>query len=186
MDRTQDLLGRIRVGDVHARDALIGRYMPVLKGWASGRLPGHARGMADTDDVVQVALMRSLSRLDAFEYRHEGSFLAYLRQAVMNTIRQEVRRANRHPQGGHMDESRADLTASVVEKAIGHQTLERYEEALESLSEDQREAVILRLEFDLSYGEIAELTGRASANAARMFVVRGIVRLAEILRDRLA
>src|SRR5438552_2158922 len=71
-----------------------------------------------------------------------------------------------------------DPSASVVERAVGRETLERYEAALMELTADQREAAMLRLEFGLSYPEIAEAMGRASPNAARMLVVRALVHLA--------
>jgi hypothetical protein len=41
--------------------------------------------------------------------------------------------------------------------------------------------IIARLELGLSYPEIALSTGRTSANAARMAVVRALVRLTEAL-----
>jgi RNA polymerase sigma-70 factor (ECF subfamily) len=183
LETTMALLDRIRVGDRAAREQLLARYAPILRAWAHGRLPGHARGLADTDDVVQVTLLRSLSRLSEFEYRHEGAFLGYLRQGVLNAVRQEVRRARRRPTGELLEDTIADGAASVVEQAIGRETLERYETELVKLLPDQREAVILRFEFGLAYSEIAEAMGRPSANAARMLVVRALAQLAERLGD---
>jgi RNA polymerase sigma-70 factor (ECF subfamily) len=182
LESTVTLLERIRSGDEAARGALLGRYLPTLRAWAHGRLPPGARGMADTDDVVQIALIRALNRLEAFEYRHEGGFLAYLRHSVLNAIRQEIRRSTRKPPGVELGESHADPAESVTERVIGRETVERYEAALMELTEDQREAVMLRLEFGLSFPEIAEALGKPSANAARMLVVRGLVTLS----DRLA
>ncbi len=57
--------------------------------------------------------------------------------------------------------------------------MDRYDAALERLKPEEREAVISRVEFDLSYAELAEVLGKPSANAARMAVVRALVRLAE-------
>ncbi len=175
------LLERVRTGDAAAREALFERYLPVLRRWSHGRLPAYARGMADTDDLVQVTLSRALAHLDTFEYRHEGAFLAYLRQSVLNAVRQEIRRASRTPSGHEPDPERPDPGLSVVERVIGREAVERYERALLDLTEDQRQAVMLRLEFEYSYPEIAEAMGRPSANAARMMVVRALVRLAEVL-----
>jgi DNA-directed RNA polymerase specialized sigma24 family protein len=39
--------------------------------------------------------------------------------------------------------------------------------------------VISRVEFDLSYAELADVLGKRSPDAARMAVVRALVRLAE-------
>ncbi|MBI5711713.1 MAG: sigma-70 family RNA polymerase sigma factor [Candidatus Eisenbacteria bacterium] len=186
LESTFVLLERIRQGDPAARERLLARYLPILRSWAHGRLPAYARGMADTDDLVQITLVRALNRLEAFEQRHDGAFLAYLRQSVLNTLRQEIRRSVRHPSGAETDDARPDLSASVVEQVVGRETLALYEAALMELTEDQREAAILRLEFDLSYPEIAEAMGKSSANAARMLVVRALVRLSERLGERLA
>uniref|UniRef100_A0A832I4D2 Sigma-70 family RNA polymerase sigma factor n=1 Tax=Eiseniibacteriota bacterium TaxID=2212470 RepID=A0A832I4D2_UNCEI len=183
LETTVTLLQRIRAGDSAARDQLIARYLPLLRAWAHGRLPAGARGLADTDDLVQVTLLRALNRLETFEYRHEGGFLAYLRHSVLNAIRQEVRRARRKPPGEPLDDAQPDPGESVSSRVAQRETFERYEEALMELTEDQREAVMLRLEFGLSYPEIAEALGRPSANAARMLVVRGLVTLAERLAD---
>jgi len=177
------LLDRIRLGDAIAREQLFARYVPILRAWAHGRLPMNARGIADTDDVVQVTLMRTLSRLHEFEYRHEGAFLGYLRQGVLNAVRQEIRRSRRRPTGELVEDALADGAASVVERAIGREMLDRYESELLQLPADHREAIILRLEFGLSYAEIAEAMSRPSANAARMLVVRVLAQLAERLGD---
>ena len=183
LESTAALLERIRAGDAGARDRLVRRYLPVLQSWAHGRLPRGARGMADTADLVQVALYRALTRLEAFEPRHEGAFFAYLRQIVLNAVREEIRRATRRPSAPENASEPLDPSASVVERAIGQEMLECYEQALLRLAPDQREAVILRLECGLSYPEIAEAMGRPSANAARMLVARALVPLAEAMRD---
>jgi RNA polymerase sigma factor (sigma-70 family) len=181
LDSTYQLLQRIRGGESAARDQLLARYLPVLRAWAHGRLPAGARGMADTDDLVQVTLIRALNRLEAFEYRHEGAFLAYLRHSVLNAVRQEIRRARRKPTGMPIGESRPDPGESVTANVIGREMRERYEEALMDLTESQREAVMLRLEFGLSFPEIAQALGRPTPGAARLLVVRGLVKLAEQL-----
>jgi RNA polymerase sigma-70 factor (ECF subfamily) len=178
LESTLTLLDAIRAGDAAARERLIARYLPVLRAWAHGRLPAGARGLADTEDVVQVTLVRALNHLHRFEYRHEGALLGYLRQGVLNAIRQEIRRARRRPAGPAIEDGVPDRAASVVEQVVGRETLERYEAALMELTPDQREAVMLRLEFGYSYPEIAEAIERHSANTARMLVVRALVRLA--------
>lgn len=182
LETTMVLLDRIRVGDPVAREMLLARYLPILRAWAHGRLPANARGLADTDDVVQVTLLRALRRLDEFEYRHEGAFLSYLRQGALNTVRQEIRRSRRRPTSELLDDV-ADGAVSVVEQAIGREALERYEAELIKLEPDQREAVILRFEFGLAYAEIAEAMGRPSPNAARMLVVRALAQLAQGMGD---
>src|SRR3954449_3314208 len=92
-ETTLDLLTRARAGDRHALDRLVGRFLPSLERWARGRLPRWARDLADTSDIVQETLSRSFEKIEGFEYRGEGALQAYLRQAVMNRVRDEIRKA---------------------------------------------------------------------------------------------
>src|SRR6202035_2381849 len=94
---TFDLVERAKSGDGDALNRLFARYLPSLRRWASGRLPRWARDLMDTDDLVQETMIRAVKRLGAFESRHEGALQAYLRQAVVNRIRDEVRRSARLP-----------------------------------------------------------------------------------------
>ena len=55
IDTTAELLGRARSGDSDAEHLLLTRFLPLLQRWARGRLPGTARGLAETDDLVQVS-----------------------------------------------------------------------------------------------------------------------------------
>ena len=175
-----DLLARAQAGDQAAMDALMARYLPRLRRWASGRLPARARGMADTEDLVQDALLQTLKRIDGFEPRHEGALQAYLRQAVMNRLRDHLRSAARRPPGED-----ADIPgngASPLEVTIGLEAVERYERALASLRPDDRAAIVARVEMDCSNEEIAAALEKPSANAARMAVERALVRLAREMR----
>src|SRR5262245_66348163 len=95
LESTAALLALVRGGDAVARERLCARYLPMLTAWAHGRLPGHARALTDTDDLAQVVLMRALASIDRFEPRREGAFVAYLRRALLNAVRDEVRRAAR-------------------------------------------------------------------------------------------
>lgn len=177
------LLERVRGGDGRAREQLVARFLPLVRRWATGRLPGHARGLADTDDLVQVCLLRALDHVDEFEYRREGAFLAYLRRILLNSIRDEIRRSARRPTEDVEMATLPSADPSLLEQQIGRETMEAYEGALGRLTEAQQEAVIMRLEFGYSYPQIAEATGRATPNAARMLVARALVQLAEELDE---
>ena len=56
---------------------------------------------------------------------------------------------------------------------------ERYEAALASLSDDDREAIVARVELGGTYEEVAIALGKPSADAARMAVGRALLKLAE-------
>ncbi len=183
-ETTAALLELIRAGDQAATDRLLVRCLPARRRWAHGRLPTRARGMVDTDDLVQVSVLRALNQAGRFEPRREGAFLAYLRRILLNAVRDEIRRASRRPGGEEVSADLADPAVPAVEQLIGRETMEAYEEALAGLSDAQQEAVILRVEFGYTFPEIAEATGSPSANAARMTVARALVRLAEAMDDR--
>lgn len=179
LDSTFDLVERAKSGDSDALNRLFARFLPPLRRWASGRLPRWTRDLMDTDDLVQETVLRSVRRIDAFESRHEGALQAYLRQAVVNRIRDEVRRTKRSPIAAELDENKSDGQASPLDEAIGRQAVERYEAALERLRPEEREAVVARIEMDGSYQQVAQALGKPSADAARMAVSRALLRLAE-------
>jgi RNA polymerase sigma factor (sigma-70 family) len=183
LESTISLLGRIRQGDERARDLLLARYLPLLRRWAHGRLPSHARRLVDTDDLVQVSLIRSLNHMETFEPSREGAFLVYLRRAVLNAMRDEIRRSHPERHVGPTSEDVPDQVQSGLEAAIGRETVEHYEAALAELEEEPRQAVILRVEFGYTYEQIAEAIGKPTANAARMAVSRAMLRLAEAMRE---
>jgi RNA polymerase sigma-70 factor (ECF subfamily) len=185
VDTTFDLVERAKSGDDDALNRLFARYLPSLRRWASGRLPHWTRDLMDTDDLVQETVVRAVKRIDRFESRHEGALQAYLRQAIVNRIRDEVRRAKRSPAPSVLDDNAADPGASPLEAAIGEEALERYEAALAKLRPEEREAIVARVEMDGSYQDVAVALGKPSADAARMAVSRALLRLArEMSREQ--
>jgi len=179
LDSTVELVARAKDGDRDALDRLFARFIPPLRRWASGRLPHWTRGVMDTDDVVQETVIRAVGRIDAFEARHDGALQAYLRQAVMNRIRDEVRRTKRNPTSTVLNDDQVAATASPLDTAIGHEAVARYEAALARLRPEDQAAVVARIEMDGTYQDVAAALGKPSADAARMAVSRALLRLAE-------
>ncbi|HEY3042936.1 MAG TPA: sigma-70 family RNA polymerase sigma factor [Vicinamibacterales bacterium] len=179
VESTFDLVERAKKGDREALNQLFARFLPALRRWASGRLPRWTRDLMDTDDLVQETVFRAVKRMDSFESRHEGALQAYLRQAIVNRIRDEVRRTKRSPVATELDDNQTDHSDSPLEMAIGHEALERYEAALARLRPEEREAIVARVEMDGSYQQVAQALGKPSADAARMAVSRALLRLAE-------
>jgi len=183
IESTARLLERVRGGDPTARNDLVARYLPMLRRWSHGRLPRVARDITDTDDLVQVALIKALDKVEGFVPRREGAFLAYLRTTVLNSVRDELRQMAQRPGREPLDERLPTLEPSSVERAIGKEMLEAYEAALSALPEEHQEAVIMRVEFACTYQEIADALGKPTANAARMTVSRALLRLAEGMNE---
>jgi RNA polymerase sigma factor (sigma-70 family) len=177
-DTTLRLLEQARIGDAAALDALFARYVGPLRRWASGRLPRWARDAADTQDLVQETLLQTLKRIGDFEPKREGALQAYLRQAVMNRIKDVLRRHKRRGTPGVLDTGMEADGPSPVEAAIGTETADRYERALAKLRPDDREAIIARVELSCTYEELATALGKPSADAARKAAQQALVRLA--------
>ena len=173
------LVRRAHDGDEAARNELCARYMPRMMRWAHGRLPKSARGAMDTIDLVQDTFMRALQRLDRFDPRHPAAFQGYLRRTLMNIIIDAQRVVQRRGVAEAIDTARPALDPSPLEEAIGQETLDRYEAALNRLRDQDRVAVIMRIEMDCSYEEIMEAMGKPTPAAAHMAVSRALVRLAK-------
>jgi RNA polymerase sigma factor (sigma-70 family) len=182
VEATYDLVEQAKAGDREALDRLLARFLPALRRWASGRLPRASRDLMDTDDLVQETAWRAVKRINQFESRHEGALQAYLRQAIMNRIRDEIRHRHRVPPPRELDENKSDHSASPLDVAIGEEAVQRYEAALSRLRPDEREAIVARVEMESSYQDIAQALGKPSADAARMAVSRALLRLAEEMK----
>lgn len=176
-----ELIRRAQTGDSSALEVLLERYRPRLKRWASGRLPRYAREMTDTEDLVQEALIGTFKNFRAFEHRGEWALQAYLRRAVTNRIRDELRRHEAQPQRDEMPLGAATTDKSPLEMALGQEVFERYDASLATLDDIEREAVIARVELGCSYQEIALLANKPSPDAARMLVARALAKLAQAM-----
>jgi RNA polymerase sigma factor (sigma-70 family) len=177
--QTLDLLARARAGDERSYARLYDRYFARLLRWSSGRLPSHARDLVDTQDIVQEVLVRSLQKVDDFEVRWERAFQFYLRQGVLNAIRDRIRRARPRVEIDPLDERLVDGGPSPLEAAVGADNLRRYEDALARLSPREQEAIVARVEMQCDYHELMEALGCPSPDAARMAVKRAMLHLAE-------
>ena len=108
---------RAQAGDADALNDLFSRHVPLLSRWARGRLPVWARDLADTHDLVQETVLQTFKNMQAFESRGKGALRAYLRQALLNRVRNEIRRVSRRPAIEELDE-RAQ-SHEVVAASIG-------------------------------------------------------------------
>jgi RNA polymerase sigma-70 factor (ECF subfamily) len=179
-----ELLERARAGDERALSALFRRHAGKLQRWARGRLPNWARRVNDTADLVQDALLQTFRRIDRFENRGRGALQAYLRQAVDNRIRDEMRRVARRPTADLEDEVAPDPEApdaSPFDVAADSERERRYKQALSRLDEEERVLVVARLELGYTYEQLALVANRPTAEAARMAVRRAVTKLATLM-----
>ena len=176
-----EVVRRACQGDKDAQDAVFREYAAPLERFASGRLPAYARGMTDTQDVVQDVFVNTARQLTRIDVRDDGALLAYLRRAVRHRIIDEIRRVTRRPVAAALPEDCPAPDLSPLERAIRSQNDRRIDHALCELNTRDRLIVVLRLRRGLSYAEIGFRIGAPTGNAARVAVRRAVVRLAEIL-----
>ena len=180
---TIELVVRARNGDRQAVEALLQRSVPQLKRWAHGKLPAAARGALDTGDLVQETVLHVLRRLDTFQPRHVGAMQAYLRQSVLNRIRDEVRRIARHPTPTELPPDMPSEEPSPLEQAVEAEAVSRYHDGLATLTTRDRQLVVARIEAQWTHDEIASHFSLPTPDAARMAVSRALRRLLDSLKD---
>lgn len=177
-DSSYALVQRARDGDELALNRLFDRYARRLHVWAHGRLPSWARGPADTGDLVQDTLLQVVRRLDNFVPRHEGAFLAYVRQTLRNNVINRVRSGQRHGCLEPLDSSHISKDPDPFAVTAGVLLEDRYEDALQRLRPEQRQAIIARIELQLPWAEVQAVLGKPSLAATQMYVKRALVKLA--------
>jgi RNA polymerase sigma-70 factor (ECF subfamily) len=180
-DSTLHVLERAQAGDARAARILFERALPSVRRWARGRLPRYARSESDTEDVVQDVFLRTLKGMARFQHRTVGGLQAYLRRAVINRIRDLIRRSGRRGTAVDVDPEARDWQPSQLERAIMRQQLDQFLEAMGQLRPADRQVIIWRIELGYSVQEIAAKLGKSTA-AAGMTVSRAMTRLAKELQ----
>lgn len=180
-DSTLDILARAQRGDGPAAQALVERVAPSIRRWARGRAPQYVRHDANTEDIVQDALLQALKNVEHVRHRTVGGLQAYLRTSVVNRIRDLIRGAKRHGTQVELEEALHDETPSPLEQAILREGLENFLAALQRLKPSDRQVIIWRVELGYRIDEIAAKLGKSQA-AAGMSVSRALARLAKELR----
>ena len=182
---TQTLVQAASTGNSEALNILCQRLLPRLKAWIHGQLPSHARDLKDTEDLVIETLWSSVKRLSVLDVQEEGSFLKYLRTALRNRLYNETRRQKARPGHDELDETIVDMAAAVGSKVRTpddetelRQAMSEYEVALENMTPEEQDLIIARLEFGMSFTQVAEWFGKPSDDAARMAVNRAVKKLA--------
>ena len=113
---------------------------------------------ADADDVVQDAYVRALAAADRFR---GGDERAWLLSIVRNSCysshrRQRVRQATDFDETVHGADT---VTPSPEQRVIDRDTSRRVRLAVEQLTPEYREVIVLREFEELSYKEIADVVG---------------------------
>jgi len=175
MDGMSDLaiINRVLEGDVEAYACLVDRHYDRCARIAV-RIVGNQE---DAEEALQDAFLRAFNALGDYEERER--FSAWLTRIVVNQCR-TVRARTRRREAMFLDVDHRDLTYAVsVPDGDDWPDLER---ALAQLPDAQREALVLRYADDLTYEEMARITG-AGESALKMRVQRAFARLRALLSE---
>lgn len=166
-----DIVAAIVDGDVDAFAVLIDRYQGLCFRFAV-RILGNRD---DAEDALQEAFVRAFRGLTGCRDRER--FGAWLYQIVVNECRTRATRRTRRDRQ-IVDEVSADLPDPKSHADPGVD--EEIQYALAQLNPEQREAFLLKYVEELSYDEMAEITG-VGVSALKMRVKRSCERLRELL-----
>ena len=155
------LLAYARRGDVESLSALVRRSTP----WMTALLRGFLSSAADVEDAFQEAWVRVIK--SAARYRG-GSVRAYLASAARSAALDRLRRAGRtvsldapedSPEAEALPDELPDAGPTPGERFESKATAEDVRRALTALPEGPRQVLLMRIEGELSFKEIASELG---------------------------
>jgi RNA polymerase sigma-70 factor (ECF subfamily) len=177
-------------------DPHLERYRSYLILLARMQLDGRPKAKIDPSDIVQQTLMEAHAKRSQFAGDEIG-FCAWLQKALVNNLRDALRAIRR----GKRDVAREQSVEALVEassarlgewlavdnsspsrKAVSNEDLLRLADALERLSQPQRDAIVLHHLQRWTLAEVAETLGRSEAAVAGL-LHRGLRRLRELLGE---
>ncbi|MEO7455906.1 MAG: RNA polymerase sigma factor [Gemmatimonadaceae bacterium] len=168
------IIDQVLDGDTEAFARLVDRHYDRCARIAMRILGNHE----DAEEAVQDAFLRAFRALGTYEDRER--FSAWLSRILVNQCRTIRARVNRR------DEVFASFDAAGAESFAGAGQTDSHwpdlEHALAQLPAEQREAIVLRYADDLTYEEMARVTG-AGESALKMRVQRAFARLRALLSE---
>lgn len=171
---------RVLAGDADAYAIIVDRYHDRYARYAA-RLVGNRE---DAEEALQDAFVRAYRALDRYEERER--FGGWLLRIVVNECRTVAARRRRHeqrfPDCDVATWASAERDAAAEHPSEGAERREELARALARLPVEQREALLLKYVEELSYDEIAAVTG-AGTSALKMRVKRACARLRDILQE---
>ena len=204
-DETQQLLADAEGADgpakTDARNDLMGRHRRSLERLVRMRLDRQVQRRVDPGDVVQDVLLEAHKRLDKFLADGSMPFHLWLRQLARDRIidmhrrhrvaakRSVDREQSLTARGADGDESGAALAAQLRDAeltpaaaTIRKELEEKFVAALDELSEDDRDLLMMRHIEGLGNSEVAQALG-LSQPAAGMRHLRALRRLRKVLGE---
>lgn len=199
-DETQELLADARAGEPAAVNQLLDRHRQALRRMVDLRMDRALRQRVDASDIVQDVLIEANRRLPDYLGDPRMPFQLWLRHIAQDRLidahrrhrvaaRRSVDREQPLEARAGLDHSAFDLAARLCDReltpaaaATRHEMERRFQAALETLDEHDREIVLLRHFEQLSNQQTAEALG-LSEPAAGMRYLRAVRRLRALLNE---
>ena len=153
-------------GDENALSILINRHQSKIYGFIYSKLSDRDI----SDDIFQDTFIKVIKTLKSNSYNEEGKFLPWVMRIAHNLVVDHFRKAKKMPLQRETDEYSVfnfmtDNGLNIEGQMISDQVASDLTKLLDELPEDQKEVLVMRMYQDLSFKEIAELTG-VSINTA--------------------
>ena len=181
-DTGSELLERAKAGSPEALNLVYERAAGRLLAFIRLRLGRDLRSRLESRDILQATLLKSFQRLGDLRGNDTQSLMAWLTRIAEHEIRdcadyQHRQRRDAAREVALDDEAPVSaITRSALSRVILDEEALRLEAAIESLSADHRDVILMRKFEELSFAEIAARTGR-SEDAARMLLARAMTAL---------
>lgn len=176
MAHFDEVIAGARNGEGWAFDALFREWNPPITGFV------RARGVASVDDVVNEIFLGAFTSIGRFRGT-ETDFRSWLYRIARNKVADSFRRSFRQPATRSLSSTDDTVGVGDVESdAHSNLGLERVMRLLDTLTDEQREVLLLRIVGDLTIDQIAEITGRRRG-AVKQLQRRGLRRLEALLGD---
>lgn len=176
LDPDAALMLRVKQGDTAAFTTLVEKYMQPVMNLAFRTL----RDETEAEDLAQTAFVQAWK--SAARYEPSAKFSTWLFTIARNLCLNEIRRRTRHP-AESLDQTRDDSddqplhqvedrrTSAAPENLLRNELERKVDEALLVLPENQRTALLLCRQEELSYEEIADVLG-CSLSATKSLIHR--------------
>lgn len=170
-----EIVARVLKGDRQAYALLLEEYKSPIYNLAY-RMTGNRE---DADDLTQDTFIQAYQHL--WRYDTSKKFFTWLYTLSLNLIRNHLRKKRKYNKSSEEVSalSLADKNPSAEERLIEDQEISSY---LLRLEEDLRALLIMKYKQELSFEEIAEITGK-SLSAVKMRVYRGLERLKQLMSE---
>ncbi len=153
-------------GDENALSILIKKHQSKIYGFIYSKMPD--RDVAD--DIFQDTFIKVIKTLKSNSYNEEGKFLPWVMRISHNLIVDHFRKNKKMPMLRETEEFSVfsvlrDNSMNIESRIITDAIEQDLQKIILELPDDQKEVLMMRIYQDLSFNEIAELTG-VSINTA--------------------